>query len=387
MPSSFVPLLLLLAIGQGLFLAGALLVKPHNSLALANRLLAGLVLVLVLIIGHAWLGLDGGFARFPQLVWAIAPLPLLVGPLLWLYLRAVLHPGGLPRWAWAHLGPFALALLAWAPYLLLGPAPHLSGTPEPSRLPWALGAFGALKALHLGVYLLLCWRLIAQATSQSQGQSQNPGQPLVHSLRRLTLFLGVGLGLTALLFAMEAFGIVPPVSSDLGGAVVLTGFVYGVAFYAMRLPLGYRPAVLEPGGRQAEPGVSLLSAQDTARFLSSLTASMEQDHAYRDGELSLEQLAQRLALTPHELSQLINQSFGMNLSDYLNGYRVTALQAALRDPAQQNATVLELALAAGFNSKSSLNRVFKKHTGQTPTEYRAALAHESPHASSSSSPT
>lgn len=366
MPPTFAPLLFLLAVGQGLFLAGALLVKPHNSLRLANRLLSGLVLVLVLIIGHAWLALDGGFGRFPGLVRAIAPLPLLIGPLLWLYLRALLHPQGMPRLAWAHLGPFALALLAWAPYWVVGSAPLVAAVPEPNKLPWALGAFGALKALHLGVYLLLCWRLIAQVDSQI------PGQSLVQSLRRLTLGLGLGLGATALVFALEAVGATPPVSSDLTGAVVFTGFVYGVAFYAMRLPLGYRPAVLEPGGRQAEPAQSLLGPQDTARFLSSLATSMEHDHAYRDGELSLEQLAQRLALTPHELSQLINQSFGMNLSDYLNGYRVRALQTALRDPAHPTATVLELALAAGFNSKSSLNRVFKKHTGQTPSEYRAS---------------
>ena len=152
------------------------------------------------------------------------------------------------------------------------------------------------------------------------------------------------------------------------------GFVYGVAFYAMRLPLGYRPAELEPGGRKAEPASPLLSPHDTARFLASLTASMENDHAYRDGELGLEPLAQRLALTPHELSQLVNQSFGMNLPDYLNGYRVKALQCALRDPARHGSTVLELALEEGFNSKSSLNRVCKNHTGQTPTEYRASQA-------------
>ena len=72
MTTSLIPLLLLLAIGQGLFLVGALLVKPDPSMRLPNRLLASLVLVLVLIIGHAWLGLDGGFARFPALVWAIA---------------------------------------------------------------------------------------------------------------------------------------------------------------------------------------------------------------------------------------------------------------------------------------------------------------------------
>lgn len=365
MPSALVPLLLLLAIGQGLFLSGALWAKPPSSLRRANRLLAGLVLVLVLVIGHAWLGLDGGFRHYPRLAWAIAPLPLLVGPLLWLYLRAALHPAGEPRFAWAHLGPFALALLAWAPYLVLGPAPHVAGAPEPRQLPWVLGLFGGVKALHIGVYLVLCWRLIAQA------DSAKPGQALVQGLRRLTLGLGMGLGVTALLFGWEALGAVPPVSSDLAGAVVLTAFVYGVAFYAMRLPLGYQPAELEPGGRKAAPAVHLLGPDDAARCLRDLEACMAHDHAYRDGELTLEQLAERLAVTPHELSQLVNQTFGMNLSDYLNGFRVKALQTALRDAANAQATVLELALAAGFNSKSSLNRVFKKHTGQTPTDYRA----------------
>lgn len=99
---------------------------------------------------------------------------------------------------------------------------------------------------------------------------------------------------------------------------------------------------------------------------------------YRDGALTLEQLTHHLALTPHELSQLINQSFQMNLQEFLNGYRVAALQQALRDdtsrPADARRTILDLALGAGFNSKSSLNRVFKTHTGMTPTQFRDMLA-------------
>ena len=101
-----------------------------------------------------------------------------------------------------------------------------------------------------------------------------------------------------------------------------------------------------------------------------LTASMEQAHAYRDGELKLEQLAQSLAMTLHELSQLINESHGVNFQEYLNRYRVEDLKRSLRDPANSGTSILDLALAAGFNSKSALNRAFKRQTGMTPSEYR-----------------
>jgi AraC-like DNA-binding protein len=55
----------------------------------------------------------------------------------------------------------------------------------------------------------------------------------------------------------------------------------------------------------------------------------------------------------------------------VNTYRTEALMAALRDPAQRHRGVLELALEAGFNSKSSLNSFFKRHTGLTPSGFRA----------------
>ncbi|HEY5676269.1 MAG TPA: helix-turn-helix domain-containing protein, partial [Myxococcales bacterium] len=47
-----------------------------------------------------------------------------------------------------------------------------------------------------------------------------------------------------------------------------------------------------------------------------------------------------------------------------------ALMAALADPAQRQRGVLDLALEAGFNSKSTLNSFFKRHTGLTPSEFR-----------------
>ncbi len=364
--ATWVSLLLLLAVGQGLFLAMSLLLGADRALRLPNRLLAALLLVLAAIIGHAWLGVNALFGDYPHLASAIATLPLLIGPLLWLYLRSLLQ-GATVSWRSAlHALPFVLAVLAWAPYYFQPPEWKLALLAARSHLPWYLAAFGALKALHLAGYLLASYRLIRR------GQQAEPTQGLVRSLHRLTLWLGAGLAIDAALFMAEVLEWPTPVSSDLWGAVVLIGFVYGLAFYAMRLPLGYQPPLSLPGVNK--PSESLLSPLERTQFLQKLTDSMEQAQMYRDGALTLEQLAQHLALTPHELSQLINQSFEMNLQEFLNGYRVAALQQALREPANTNSTVLDLALGAGFNSKSSLNRVFKAHTAMTPTQFRETIS-------------
>lgn len=364
--TSWVSLALLLAVGQGLFLATSLLIGPDRALRLPNRLLAALLLALVAIIGHAWLGVNAMFGDYPQLASAIATLPLLVGPLLWLYLRSLLQGACMSWRSGVHLLPFALALVAWAPYYLQSPEWKLALLAGRSHLPWYLAAFGALKALHLAGYLVGCYRLIRRCNAAE------PAHGLVRSLHRLTLWLGAGLAVDAALFLAEVLELPVPVSSDLWGAAVLTGFVYGLAFYAMRLPLGYQPPM--PLAVANTPSESLLSPDERSQFLLKLTHSMEQAQMYRNGGLTLEQLAQHLALTPHELSQLINQSFQMNLQEFLNGYRVAALQQAMRDGANANNTILDMALGAGFNSKSSLNRVFKIHTGLTPTQFRDAIA-------------
>jgi AraC-like DNA-binding protein len=47
------------------------------------------------------------------------------------------------------------------------------------------------------------------------------------------------------------------------------------------------------------------------------------------------------------------------------------VKKALADSGQNSRGVLEIALEAGFNSKSTLNSFFKRETGLTPTEYRS----------------
>ena len=95
---------------------------------------------------------------------------------------------------------------------------------------------------------------------------------------------------------------------------------------------------------------------------------MEEDKIYRQFELKLDEVAAMLLITPHQLSEFINEHLGMNFSSYVNNYRVDeARQILLAEPDQ---SALSVGMEVGFGSKPSFNTIFKQKTGMTPSEYR-----------------
>ncbi len=69
-------------------------------------------------------------------------------------------------------------------------------------------------------------------------------------------------------------------------------------------------------------------------------------------------------------SEVINTQLKLKFFDYINQYRVEQVKKDLLDPQKQNLTFLSIGIDAGFNSKSSFNAIFKKHSGKTPSEFR-----------------
>ena len=357
--------LFLLAIGQGLFLAAVLVLLGARRLEVraANGLLAALMFLCVLVVGHAWLGIAGLYREWPHSALAVLPLGFATGPLLYLYFSRILLDRPLGRPQALHFLPFTLATLALLPFYLQPAAAKLAWMRSLDGPPWYVAAAALAKLLVFLAYVRACYILVGSAGVH----------PLASGLRRLLgiwLFGGV---LSMLALALEFAPVELPVSADVAGALVLLYFLYATAYLAIRQPLGYRLPAPEP--EPAPPpkpryGERALPDAERGAFLARLEACMKNEQPWRDGELKLEALAERLALTPHELSQLINSACGANFQDYLNRHRVDALKEALRDPSRSGTTILDLALASGFNSKSALNRVFKAHAGMTPGEFR-----------------
>lgn len=97
---------------------------------------------------------------------------------------------------------------------------------------------------------------------------------------------------------------------------------------------------------------------------------LEKEKLYLEPKLQLQEVAQQLNVTTHVLSQTINTLSQKTFYHLINGYRVTHLKELLTDSTQKQFTILALGLDSGFNSKASLNRIFKQHTGQTPRQYQ-----------------
>ncbi|WP_425289983.1 helix-turn-helix domain-containing protein, partial [Shewanella algae] len=68
------------------------------------------------------------------------------------------------------------------------------------------------------------------------------------------------------------------------------------------------------------------------------------------------------------LSKIINRAFQMNFNDFINRYRVEEVKKQLQNPKNASLTIMSLAYDAGFNSKATFNRAFKKHTGENPSK-------------------
>ena len=56
--------------------------------------------------------------------------------------------------------------------------------------------------------------------------------------------------------------------------------------------------------------------------------------------------------------------------DFVNEFRIKEAMNILKDTSKSKLTILEILYEVGFNSKSSFNTAFKKHTGKTPTQHR-----------------
>src|SRR5262249_56813308 len=104
-----------------------------------------------------------------------------------------------------------------------------------------------------------------------------------------------------------------------------------------------------------------------------LLGMMEREQPWKESELTLPDLAGRLNSTPHKLSAVLNSQMGQTFYDFVNGYRVREVQRRIKAGDARSLKMLALAMDAGFASKSTFNEVFKKHTNQTPSDFREAV--------------
>ncbi|MBU1798387.1 MAG: helix-turn-helix domain-containing protein [Bacteroidetes bacterium] len=110
----------------------------------------------------------------------------------------------------------------------------------------------------------------------------------------------------------------------------------------------------------------IVSENQKKEIISLLIELMEKQKIYRSPKIKLEILAKKMALPVNKLSQIINSEFNMNFSQFVNKYRIEEAIELLKN---SNRNFEDVFLEIGFYTRSTFNRAFKAHTGNTPSEY------------------
>ncbi len=118
---------------------------------------------------------------------------------------------------------------------------------------------------------------------------------------------------------------------------------------------------------------SSLTIEDRKYLKNQILAYMESDKPYLNTNLTQSDMANKIGISSHHFSEALHYGFQQNFYNFINSYRVQEAQQLMNKPEYKDAKIIAFAFDSGFKSKTSFNRVFKRHTGFTPSEYRASL--------------
>jgi AraC-like DNA-binding protein len=284
--------------------------------------------------------------------------------LLYLYVRALTTRASLGKKTFLHFVPSLLCVLYLIPFYLQS-AEYKRATLPLSNWYYARSALVITQFL---IYLvLIVMMLVRYAQRQKQQTSSYEKAVLFHIKCFVLMFSGIWV-VGILRYAVDL--VVPGYMRQTALVLPLaaTALVYVLAYLGLR----NSEAITGNAERSAEKKYesSTLTPERAEKYLKRLRHSMESEKAYTDGNLTLQKLADQLSIPAPHLSQVVNEQLNQNILDFINTHRVEEVKRRLLDPHLKHLSILAIAEDAGFNSKSSFNAVFKKHTNLTPSEYR-----------------
>ncbi len=380
---NLVVIALLLAAAQGMFLTIFILHK-HGRI-IQNRFLAGLLFLYSFVLVYLMLGDLDVFINHPYLIDYILGFVFLAPPLHLYYAIFQLNPGRkLKLLDVIHLIPFAAFEISRL-------IQNLSGKPEdvewfqhqggPALYNWVI-LFYSMAYLAVTIYILF------RHAKSSPNYLSNIERIRFGWLRNLTYLTGAML----LLFFTENFlflqGI--EISHEFSfSSFMVAVYVYTIGYLSLLKPeiFSVPEAEIIRLGKMEEPAKTTkteqgaestgakykksgLSADRASEISARLVELMEKEKPYTDFNLTLNSLADKLKVSPHNLSEVINSRLNQNFFDFVNRYRIDHVKRDLSNPSKKHFTVIALAFEAGFRSKSSFNLLFRKFESITPSEYR-----------------
>lgn len=375
------------------FFTAALLFRSGPPWHGRARGLALFMLVCALAAAHDVLLASGVQRAAPHLIGFAWPFAMLQGPAIYAYVRAMTSPQARPctprsllAGGWPLLAGVAFAMPF---YLLDGPAKVAFMERGEAALfaDRSLPALGVLVIIALSLaislaYLIAAFRLLRQHMQRVRDLFSNIEDKSLSWARWVFLILSAAWLWGATKSGGSLLGLAPAWQEAVASALELAWMGTLAYFGVLQRPVFEQPAgqaestaptdaeaALAAGAEPAPKYArSALDAERMARIAEKLQRAMDEEQLFADPDLSLRDLSDRIGVSENYISQTLNDQLGRNFFDFVNAARIESAKRLLRQP---DRTVLDVALAVGFNSRSTFNAAFRKHAGSTPSRFRA----------------
>ena len=376
----------LIGAAQGVFLVVALLDKKIVNKQ-ANRYLAAFLFIFTLSLVDEFLYQSHYFYEHPHLIGLIWPLEYLYGPLFYFYVRE-LTSFNYPlrsqnnKYHWLL---FFMGLLLAIPTWILNSDQKISMlyglestvTDDIFRANILDGLATLIVVIQIAVYIRLSYRHLQHYRHSIREQfSDIETINLSWLVTLLWLLLPLWMLFIIDIFFSDGLGI-----GDLAGVslhVILVLIIYAIGYMGLRQPSIFKIQqanyILEEDKAEKideknnKYNKSKLSDKQREMLKARLLSVMAEQKPYLENEIALPQLANIVGCTPNNLSQVINDGLGKSFFDLINGYRIVYAKQQLLNP--ELLPILQIAMNAGFNSKSTFYTAFKKDVKMTPSQYR-----------------
>ena len=371
-------LIIFLGVFQGIFISW-FFIRSGRRDVLPNLYQGLLLLFLSLSMFEELLNNTGYIVKVLAISNFAEPFNFAFGPLAFLYIRSLLYPDS-KRKNWPHFLIFAFWVLYMVPYFIQSNELKYNSYVGMKHPDWEfLDVISKFPSDPLGIRHYVNHFTAVQFTGYTIAMVYLTGlrmKELKESFLgikdpRLKLARNAGIHF---LFIFMVFAFVKlNFTADVGDYLIstyLSFMIFSTSWMVVRNSafFGQPQFFLQFPGAKYEK--SSLSKKEKSAIHQKILKEMEENRYFAGNLASLSDLAHTIRESSHHVSQVINEVMGKGFFEMLAWYRVEEAKRIIREDREAKLTVEDIAEQVGYNSKSSFNTVFKKQTGQTPSEFR-----------------
>ena len=375
--TSYFNIVLLTGSALSLVMAIFLWINSHQNFA--NKVLGVMNLLWAFVVAVFAMQSKEFYMHFPHLSRVVSIIPLMLFPLLYIYIKSYLYDHKWRFWPFIiHFLPVLIYFLAISPYFFQ-PAEAKRQIIASGHYPTYLQTIGTLFDIVIilqGIfYTTISMQLIQQFARSISGRLTRLQRYILNWLKFFVISYVFLWAFGSVGAVMEMLRISIPLDMFNIFYLGLTILTVSIGIFAIRRPdVLLRP--VHTGLPESRPGAKTErshrpsgSREEVQRILDFL----EKEKAYLKNDLSMDDMAKATGLPKHRISALLNEELGKNFYEILNEYRTNEAIRLMNEGKHLSFTLTYIAEMAGFNSKATFNRIFKKITNQTPSEYIHSL--------------